>query len=90
VIDVISGQSRSQIIDLQHRVRFSRIGTKGIHLNVAEAGPNVGPLVILHHGFLETVKPYAGRLHIPIRWVYFRDYSEGVRNAMFVPYTESS
>ena len=53
VIDVISGQSRSEMTNLPDRVRFSRIGTNGIHLNVAEAGSNDGPLVILLHGFPE-------------------------------------
>ena len=33
--------------------RFSRILTNGINLNVAEAGPIDGPLVILLHGFPE-------------------------------------
>jgi epoxide hydrolase 4 len=33
--------------------RFSRIPTNGITLNVAEAGPDDGPLVILLHGFPE-------------------------------------
>ena len=33
--------------------RFRRIATNGITLNVAEAGPDDGPLVILLHGFPE-------------------------------------
>jgi pimeloyl-ACP methyl ester carboxylesterase len=34
-------------------VKFSRIATNGVRLNVAEAGPADGPLVILLHGFPE-------------------------------------
>ncbi len=33
--------------------RFRRVDTNGIHLNVAEAGPEDGPLVLLLHGFPE-------------------------------------
>ncbi len=32
---------------------FSRIATNGITLNVAEAGPTDGPLLVLLHGFPE-------------------------------------
>ncbi len=39
--------------DVQDKVRSTRIGTNRIHLNLAEAGPNDGPLVILLHGFPE-------------------------------------
>jgi pimeloyl-ACP methyl ester carboxylesterase len=35
------------------QVAFQRVATNGIHLNVAQAGPADGPLVILLHGFPE-------------------------------------
>ena len=35
-------------------IRFRRIATNGVTLNVAEAGPLDGPLVILLHGFPES------------------------------------
>jgi len=39
--------------DVNDNLRFSRIGTNGIQLHVAEAGPAAGPLVFLLHGFPE-------------------------------------
>jgi pimeloyl-ACP methyl ester carboxylesterase len=39
--------------DLKSILRFSRVPANGIHLNVAEAGPPDGPLVVLLHGFPE-------------------------------------
>lgn len=44
-------------------VRFARISTNGISLNVAQAGPADGPLVILLHGFPEFW--YGWSKHIP-------------------------
>jgi pimeloyl-ACP methyl ester carboxylesterase len=38
---------------LDNDVKFSRIATNGVRLNVAVAGPADGPLVILLHGFPE-------------------------------------
>src|SRR4029079_19040477 len=34
-------------------IKFSTAHTNGLHLNVAQAGPTDGPLVILLHGFPE-------------------------------------
>lgn len=42
--------------------RFSRIGTNGIHLHVAEAGPADGPLLILLHGFPEFWYGWRGQM----------------------------
>ena len=44
-------------------LRFSRVPTNGITLNVAQAGPESGPLVILLHGFPECW--YGWKKHIP-------------------------
>lgn len=44
-------------------VRFERIATNGIRLNVAQAGPANGPLLILLHGFPEFW--YEWHEHIP-------------------------
>ena len=35
-------------------IHFRRVATNGIHLNVAEAGPEDGPLALLLHGFPEN------------------------------------
>jgi pimeloyl-ACP methyl ester carboxylesterase len=39
--------------DTDKIVRFSRVATNGIQLNIAEAGPRDGPVVFLLHGFPE-------------------------------------
>lgn len=43
--------------------QFARVATNGIELNVAKAGPQDGPLVILLHGFPEFW--YGWQKHIP-------------------------
>ncbi len=45
-------------------LRFSRVATNGIALNVAQAGPDTGPLAILLHGFPEFW--YGWKKHIPL------------------------
>ena len=42
--------------------RFSRISTNGVSLNVAEAGPSDGPLVVLLHGFPEFWYGWRGQI----------------------------
>jgi pimeloyl-ACP methyl ester carboxylesterase len=44
-------------------VRFERIATNGITLNVAQAGPADGPLLVLLHGFPEFW--YEWHKHLP-------------------------
>ncbi len=44
-------------------IRFERVATNGITLNVAQAGPVDGPLLILLHGFPESW--YEWNKHIP-------------------------
>lgn len=44
-------------------IRFERLATNGITLNVAQAGPDDGPLIILLHGFPEFW--YGWNKHIP-------------------------
>jgi pimeloyl-ACP methyl ester carboxylesterase len=44
-------------------IEFAPVGTNGISLNVAQAGPENGPLVILLHGFPEFW--YGWKKHIP-------------------------
>ena len=44
-------------------ITFERIATNGIHLNVAQAGPEDGPLALLLHGFPEFW--YGWRKQIP-------------------------
>src|SRR5689334_23939148 len=44
-------------------VRFRMVATNGIHLRVAEAGPETGPLVVLAHGWPESW--YSWRHQIP-------------------------
>jgi Predicted hydrolases or acyltransferases (alpha/beta hydrolase superfamily) len=45
-------------------IEFARIATDGFSLNVAQAGPDSGPLVILLHGFPEFW--YGWKKHIPV------------------------
>lgn len=45
-------------------LQFARVSTNGITLNVAQAGPASGPLVILLHGFPEFW--YGWAKHIPV------------------------